>query len=188
MTFNRNYKYLCSLLPGFLVIAGNLAGGWWVVTNTIFSLGILAILENFVKEDKDNSVDESVWFPDAILFMHVILQTAALGSMIWSLQHHNFNLLQFVLLGLSTGINSGSSAIVIAHELIHRKNKLMRASGQYLLFSACNIYFYIDHLKVHHKWVGTDRDPATSRFGENLYSFFFRSVFGQIISSFNVEA
>ncbi|MBL0342575.1 MAG: alkane 1-monooxygenase [Bacteroidetes bacterium] len=64
----------------------------------------------------------------------------------------------------------------------------MRRLGQFLLFSTCNTYFYIDHLKVHHKWVGTEMDPATARYNENLYSFFIRSTIGQIKSSFKVEA
>lgn len=184
----RNYKYLWSLVPGLFVIAGNLAGGWWVVMNTVFSFGVLAVLENFVVEDKDNTAEENSWFPDFILMLHVLLQTAAIGTLIWSLGHHEFNMFQFVLMCLSTGINSGSSAIVIAHELIHRKSSFMRTMGKYLLFTAANIYFYIDHLKVHHKWVGTERDPASSRYGESLYRFFFRSTVQQIQSSFSVEA
>ena len=93
-----------------------------------------------------------------------------------------------MVLSLSVGVNTGASAIVIAHELIHRKNKLYHLAGKFLLFTAGNIYFYIDHLKVHHKWVGTERDPATARKGENVYTFFFRSAIGQVKSSLNVES
>lgn len=188
MNKGRNYKYLLSVIPAILVIAGNLTGGWWVAMNFVFSLGILALLENFVAEDKDNFNEANHWFPDSLLMLHVMTQVLCLGSMIWSLTTYNYNFFQVLLLALSTGINSGASAIVIAHELVHRKNKFMRASGIFLLFSAANIYFYIDHLKVHHKWVGTKQDPATARFRENLYSFFIRSTFQQIISSFRVEA
>lgn len=188
MNNKRNYKYLLSVIPAFLVIAGNLQGGWWVAMNVIFSLGILAILENFVPDNKDNLQGINDWFPDSLLMIHVLLQPLCLGTMIWSVTTYNYNFLQLILLALSTGINSGGSAIVIAHELVHRKSKFMRASGIFLLFSAANIYFYIDHLKVHHKWVGTKQDPATARYRENLYSFFIRSTFQQISSSFNVEA
>jgi alkane 1-monooxygenase len=91
------------------------------------------------------------------------------------------------VLSISTGINSGASAIVIAHELIHRKNKIYQLAGKFLLFTAGNIYFFVDHLKVHHKWVGTDRDPATSKYGESVYGFFVRSSSGQIKSSLKIE-
>jgi alkane 1-monooxygenase len=185
---HRNYKYLLSVVPAILVITGNMLGSWWVAMNVVFSLGVLAILENFVPEDKDNSISETDWFPDALLMVHVINQVICLGTMGWSVYTFHYNPVQFTLLTLSTGINSGASAIVIAHELVHRKSKLMRSLGIFLLFSAVNIYFYIDHLKVHHKWVGTKRDPATARINENLYVFFIRSTFHQIRSSFNVEA
>ncbi|HMT30141.1 MAG TPA: fatty acid desaturase [Bacteroidia bacterium] len=35
---------------------------------------------------------------------------------------------------------------------------------------------------------GNRRDPATARYGENLYEFFVRSTFGQIRSSYLIEA
>lgn len=188
MQSKRNYRYLWSLTTGIFVITGNLLGGWWVAMNTVFSLGILAVLENFVPDDKSNETEEEGWFPDGLLIGHVVMQVMCLSSMIYSVSHYDLNLIQFLLLGISTGVNSGSSAIVIAHELVHRKSKFMRGLGQFLLFSAGNIYFYIDHLKVHHKWVGTEKDPATARYGENLYAFFVRSTFSQIKSSFKVEA
>ncbi len=184
----RNYNYAWSLLPGCLVIIGNLYGGWWVGLNTFFSLGLLAILERFVASDTGNGEDRDDWFPDALLYMHVILQAAALASLFYFVTGGNYSTLQFILASLSTGINTGASAIVIAHEMIHRKNNTMRFFGKTLLISACNIYFYIDHLKVHHKLVGTLADPATARKGESLYSFFIRTVSGQTRSAFGVEA
>ncbi len=162
-------------------------GGWWVALNFVFSLGILAVLENFVPEDKNNESDQEDWFPDSILWLHVAMQIVSIATLIYSIQHFEYNFFQFILIGISVGVNSGSSAIVIAHELIHRKNKYMRLAGQFLLLTACNIYFYVDHLKVHHKWVGTGNDPATAKYNESLYAFFIRSTIGQIKSSFNVE-
>ena len=183
----RNPAYLFSLLPGCLVIAGNLSGEWWVVTNFLFSLGILAFLEIFIKENKSNATDPDGWLPDALLFFHVLLQALCLTSMFYGLAVNELSGIQKLVMAMSTGVNSGAAGIVIAHELVHRKNRWYRIMGQLLLWSAGNIYFYIDHLKVHHKWVGTLKDPATSRSGESLYYFFVRSVFQQIRSSYQVE-
>lgn len=187
LIMKRNPAYLLSLLPGFLVIAGNLSGGWWVVSNFLFSLGVLAFLELFIKENKSNASDPDSWLPDALLFIHVIMQACCLTSMFYGLEVNELTNSQKLVMAISTGVNSGAAGIVIAHELVHRKNRLFRAMGQLLLWSAGNIYFYIDHLKVHHKWVGTHKDPATSRSGESLYYFFVRSVFQQIVSSYRVE-
>lgn len=184
----RNYKYSLSLLPACFVITGNMMGGWYVALNTVFSLGILALLENLVPEDKSNEADEGQLFPDALLYMHVVMQLLCMYSLFFALMHHELNPVQYALMILSTGINSGGSAIVIAHELIHRKNKWHRRAGKLLLFTCGNIYFYVNHLIIHHKWVGTVRDPATARYGESVYRFFIRTTKEQIITSYQAEA
>jgi len=187
MFHRRNLNYLWSLFPGILVITGNLLGAWWVALNTVFSLIILAVLEFFIHENKKNESGDNPVLTNGILIFHIILQTGCILSMFWSANYYHFNIIQYLLLAFSTGIHSGSSAIVVAHELIHRKNKLYRMLGKYLLFTAGNIYFFIDHLKVHHKRVGTEMDSSTSRYGENLYRFFIRSTKTQIQSAYKEE-
>ncbi|MEO8147157.1 MAG: alkane 1-monooxygenase [Bacteroidia bacterium] len=184
----RNYKYLLSLTTGIIVITGNMLGNWWVAGNIIFSLGILAVLEKFVSQNHDNSYSESEIFPDAILFAHVLLQMLCLSSLFYSVSQNGLSFSQIIVAAISTGINSGSSAIVIAHELIHRNIKWFQWAGKFLLFTAGNVYFYVDHLRVHHKWVGTAKDPATSIYGENLYRFFMRTTVGQFKSALNSDA
>ncbi len=185
---SRNYKYFLSLSPSVLVIAGNLSGGWWVGLNAAFSLILLALIERIVPENKSNHKQENSILPDALLVFHVIAQFFCIGTMLWSIEKYNFSFLQYLLLGLSVGINSGASSIVIAHEMIHRKNRWWKIAGKFLLFTAGNIYFFVNHLRIHHKWVGTYRDPATARLGENVYRFFFRTTAEQIRSSFIDDA
>ncbi|MEO6036995.1 MAG: alkane 1-monooxygenase, partial [Saprospiraceae bacterium] len=47
--------------------------------------------------------------------------------------------------------------------------------------------FFIEHNRGHHKHVATDRDPATARFGEAIYTFWFRSVSGSWRSAWALE-
>lgn len=184
----RNLSYLWSLLPGLITIAGNLAGGPWAFSNVIFVLGFLCILEWFVPENTSNAHSENSTIPNLILYIHVLLQIFCLSSLIYSIQMGRVNGVQIIGAALSTGFHSGTSAIVVSHELIHRKNAILRFFGKLLLFSSGNIYFYIEHLRVHHKWVGTDKDPATAKRNESLYQFFIRSMLGQIKSAFLLES
>ena len=184
----RNYKYLLSLTTAIVVIAGNLLGSWWVAGNLVFSLGILAMLEKFVRSNYDNRFDNDEFLPDTILFLHVLMQVLCLSSLFYSIVYNQLSIAQLIIAAISTGINSGSSAIVIAHELIHRKNEWYQWAGKFLLFTVGNVYFYVDHLRVHHKWVGTAKDPATSRYGESLYQFYFRTTAGQFKSALNNDA
>lgn len=184
----RNYKYFFSLIPGLLTVFGNSAGGNWVWTNFIFSLGVLPVLEWFVPEDRSNRSVDSPLIPDTILLLHALLQCFALTMLVRSVSLGVISGWYVIGAAFSNGVHSGSSSIVVSHELIHRKNKFLRMLGQCLLWSAGNIYFYIEHLRVHHKWVGTAKDPATALRGESLYAFFYRSIIGQIRGAWQLEA
>lgn len=183
----RNVKYLLSLTPGLFVLAGNIVGGWYMSLNILFSLVVLAILEFITTEDKSNQSNKEDQLPDLILYAHVLLQTACVASFFYVLKFYQNTHWQIIVGALSMGIHSGSSAIIIAHELIHRKQPIMQTLGKYLLFTAGNCYFYVDHLRVHHKHVGTEKDPATALLNENVYHFFIRSCLGQIKSSIHLE-
>jgi alkane 1-monooxygenase len=176
----RNILYIFSLSPAVLCVLGNLIGGYFTLLNTIYSLGVLAITEWLVKPISSNDASAKDDFvPKLILFLHIPFQLASISSLVYGI---NCGIVKDVWVwtaALSTGINTGSSAIVVSHELIHQKNKLENFLGRWLLFTAGNMYFFVDHLKVHHKWVGTAKDHATARKGETLYGFFFRSVWNQ---------
>jgi alkane 1-monooxygenase len=183
----RNYKYLWSLLPGIITIFGNLNGGWWALSNFIFSLGFLAFIEMFFPDDRDNEFGDDSMIPDLVLALHVVVQTMALGTLIFATASGILTGWAVVAAALSTGVHSGSSAIVVSHELIHRKSKVWQFFGKYLLFTSGNCYFFIEHLRVHHKWVATAHDPASAKRGESLYAFFLRSYAGQFSGAWRLE-
>ena len=185
----RNSLYIFSLSPALLVIYGNLHGGIFTLTNVFYSLFVLASIEWIVPSVKSNAhSDKNDAMPHLVVLMHVPFQLASLLSLFYGISHGILEGYWIVGAALSTGLNSGSSAIVVAHELIHRKNRLEQTLGKLLLFSAGNMYFYIAHLKVHHKWVGTEKDFSTARYGESLYGFFIRSVKEQFQGSMKMEA
>ncbi|MFZ4797356.1 MAG: alkane 1-monooxygenase [Bacteroidia bacterium] len=186
---NRNWLYTFSLTPGLVAIYGNLTGGFFAFGNVIFSLVFLAISEWITKDFLSNDASEKDdIIPKFILILHIPLQLLSVASLFYGI--YTEILTDYFIIGaaLSTGLNSGSSAIIVSHEYIHRKVNYERMLGKLLLFSAGNLYFYIDHLKVHHKWVGTNKDHATARFGESMYAFFIRSVSGQFWGAINIEA
>src|SRR5262249_28065726 len=88
----------------------------------------------------------------------------------------------------STGLNSGISGIVVAHELIHRRARAWRAAGIGNLVMVNYAHFYIEHLKGHHRLVGTRGDPSTARPGETIYQYLLRSLPGQFVAALRIEA
>ena len=45
------------------------------------------------------------------------------------------------------------------------------------------MHFYIEHNFGHHINVATPKDPATSKFNQSVYNFWFTSVFWQYINA-----
>lgn len=181
----RNFTYLLSLIPGIVCVTGNLFGNWYCASNLIFSLLGLGILEWLMAANISNEhTPNKDVYPELILLLHVPIQIASLISLLVGITEIGSF---WILAAFSTGLLAGTSAVVVAHEYIHRKNKWQQKLGIFLLFSAGNIYFYTAHLKIHHKWVGTDKDPASAKLNESLYAFFIRSVWGQIRAGFEIE-
>src|SRR5262249_14102670 len=86
------------------------------------------------------------------------------------------------------GVNSGYSGIVVAHELIHRREAHWRLLGRMLMGLVLYEHFYTEHVRGHHVRVGTPDDPATARFGESFFAFFRRTVPAQWRSAWRLEA
>jgi alkane 1-monooxygenase len=94
-----------------------------------------------------------------------------------------FDLVASVLL---VGTCSAYSAVSVAHELIHRRWRGARLGGRILLWSALYDHFYIEHLRGHHRMVGTAEDPTTARFGESFWGYARRSSVGQLVSAWRL--
>lgn len=186
---SRNLLYLFSFSPAAVVVYGNLHGQYFSVLNIVYSLIVLALIEWLtppLTTNEHSQKDDTM--PKLILWMHVPVQLFCVGTLFYGIHQHILEGYWILTAALSTGLNSGSSAIVISHELIHRKNTVEQWMGKLLLFTAGNMYFYIDHLRVHHKLVGTQKDHATARLGESVYGFFIRSAAGQLKGAVQLEA
>jgi len=89
---------------------------------------------------------------------------------------------------LLVGVSSGYSAIVVAHELVHRKERGLFRLGRLLLCTVFYDHFTTEHVRGHHARVGTDEDSATARYGETFEAFWRRTVPGQLKSAWRIEA
>jgi alkane 1-monooxygenase len=125
---------------------------------------------------------------DRVLYALVALQAVNILMFLRMVSQGEFwSLSTFVGIFLVGG-NSGYSAIVVAHELIHRSDRTMRQLGRFLLCTVTYEHFFTEHIRGHHVRVGTSADPATARFGETYNEFFARTVPGQFRSAWRLEA
>lgn len=182
-------KYLAASVPATLAIIGNLYGGNYVFLNIGYSFVFIQLLDYLLPEDHtDPDLGTSDMFSTSLLFVSVLMHTAAIGTLIYGI---NSGILQSYFIwfaAISTGVNSGIAGFVVAHELIHRKEKFLRNLGIWNLLIVNYTHFYVEHVKGHHKNVGTSKDPATAKYGENIYSFLSRTITGQFKSAFSIES
>jgi alkane 1-monooxygenase len=91
----------------------------------------------------------------------------------------------FVFFGV--GVMTGTVGINYSHELMHQKNKLERFWADVLLAMVLYSHFRSEHLLVHHRYVGTPRDPVTARYSEGFHRFFPRVLRSSFVSAFKAE-
>jgi alkane 1-monooxygenase len=124
---------------------------------------------------------------DGLLHAWVISQTLAFGAVLWVVSSGGLTPLEWVGLTLSTALVSVGGGINVAHELMHRTDKLHRAEAEWLMTLACYTHFCVEHVLGHHRRVATAEDPASSRRGESLYAFLPRTVVGGLVSAWHIE-
>lgn len=184
----KNLRYLISLIPACLALTGNVCGGNFILLNLFYTFIGLVLLDRIWKEDKTSPQDtEATLIPNLILIGSSLLHALVIFTLLWGIYSRTITGVYIAFAILSTALNSGISGIISAHEMIHRKQKAWNYLGIWNLLLVNYAHFFIEHIKVHHKWVGTSKDAATARYGESIYSFIGRTIPGQFISAFSTE-
>ena len=93
-----------------------------------------------------------------------------------------------VLVTVSIGVAAGIFSVSAAHELMHGPRRFERALAVALMTMMSYPHFCIAHVEGHHRTVGTAADPATARWGESFYAFYNRTLFGGVVTAWQLEA
>jgi alkane 1-monooxygenase len=70
---------------------------------------------------------------------------------------------------------------------MHQKSRGERLLADLLLAMVLYSHFRSEHLLVHHRYVGTPRDPVTARYNEGFHRFYPRVLIGCLRSAFRAE-
>jgi alkane 1-monooxygenase len=70
----------------------------------------------------------------------------------------------------------GAVNAVVGHELIHRRWIFHKIMGTLSYFKMFYSHYFIQHIRGHHKIVGTPADASTARFGESVFEFYLRAI------------
>lgn len=176
------------LLP--FVGLGAIYGGWWVFVLPVMTWWLFSLIDAFVGLNEGNpdpnTPDDQLYWYQLVTLIWPPVQFLALFGSLW-LVVHVFPMtgaeLFFFFFGI--GVMTGTIGINYSHELMHQTSRLERWWADILLAMVLYSHFRSEHLLVHHRYVGTPRDPVTARYNEGFWRFFprvlwqcFRSALG----------
>ncbi|WP_299887761.1 alkane 1-monooxygenase [uncultured Ruegeria sp.] len=178
------------LIP--LIWATAVVGGWWLLLVPLSTWWAFAVLDRLTGLNEDNADPNT---PDDVLQWYVLLtklwtpvQFLTLYGLIWyaTRTDHLSGLEKFGLF-FGMGVISGTIGINYSHELMHQSSRLERWFGDVLLAMVLYSHFRSEHLLVHHRYVGTPRDPVTARYNEGFHRFYPRVLLQCLVSAFKAE-
>lgn len=178
------------MLPLFAISC--IFGGWTLLLVPAYGWVLVSILDRFAGLDEENmdpeTGEEQLYWYRMITIIWLPLQLIVIfgGLMVVSWSGHLSGWEKLWLM-LSVGIITGSIGINYAHELIHRPNRFEHMLGEWMLISVLYGHFKSEHTIIHHRYVGTPRDPVTARYNETFYHFFPRVLWGCLVSAWKAE-
>ena len=178
------------------LVAGVLIGGAWAYAVPVYVFIVVPIADRLIGDslfNPDRSTGDAVSVPHVSVLVgyaacQLVISVWTLWSITTGIAVGTMSTLSAVGLVVGLGVLCGAIGITVAHEFIHRSNRIERGIGVALLSSVWYAHFRIEHVQGHHANVGTPLDPATARRGQSVYSFWAQSVIGGVQSAWQIEA
>ena len=191
----NDLKYLFAYTIPVATLVSITSEGFFTYTTLIYAFVIIPVLETIFKEveSKEEYTKSEVQnklsniFFDILLYLNIPFVFALLALGFFNLNQLELDLFETVGMVLSLGILLATNAINVGHELGHRKPLIERCLSKLLYLPCLYMHFYIEHNFGHHNNVATPKDPATAKFNQTVYSFWFTSVMGQYISAWRLQ-
>lgn len=186
-------KFMSPIVAIALVMASIIAGGIWYFLPIAYGFIAIPLLELFMEPRTDNmsKTEEEVakkdFKYDILVWLIVPIQYIMLGIFLYKLSHEPHQWWEIAGAVSAMGFSCGVFGINVGHELGHRSTWYEQAMSKALLLTSLYMHFFIEHNRGHHKNVSTDEDPASARYGEWLYSFWFRSVRDSWMDAWKLE-
>ncbi len=189
----KDLKYLAAFSIPIIAVLGIYLNGLWVFATPVYAFILLPVLElvfplderNLETNEVESKVKNKLF--DWLLYLNLpivygILIYALIVVTSTELQKH-----ELVGLIFSVGIVLGVNGINVGHELGHRQSTNERFLGKALLLPSLYMHFYIEHNFGHHLHAATKEDPATARYSQSVYSFWFTSTIRQYFSAWKIQ-
>lgn len=193
----KRHAWMVSLIIPALAVAGpvlfNQTGNEWFLWMFIGLWYLLfPVIDLLMGEDQSNPPESVVPQLEAdpyykiIARIHVPIVMAVFVYIGWFVVNTELTITGYIAAALTAGY-IGGHGLNIGHELGHKKNKIDQWLSKVVLAPAAYGHFFIEHNRGHHKMVATPEDPASSKMGENIYSFAIRELPNAVIRASRIE-
>ncbi|WP_299521465.1 alkane 1-monooxygenase [Winogradskyella sp.] len=189
----KDLKYLAAFSIPVVAFFGLYFKSYWVWATPIFAFVCIPLLELIFPVDTKNLEAEEVGSKlkrklfDWLLYLNLPIVFGLVFYALVLVANHPLETYEFIGLIFSVGIVLGVNGINVGHELGHRQTTNERFIGKALLLPSFYMHFYIEHNYGHHLHAATPEDPATARYNQSVYSFWFTSTIRQYFSAWRIQ-
>ncbi|HVZ57790.1 MAG TPA: alkane 1-monooxygenase [Chitinophagaceae bacterium] len=188
----RAFKYLSPLILYAGAYHAFSARGWTIWLPLLYAWVLIPLAELLIRPDPSNleAAEEQLAREDrtydVILYLVVLAQYAALVQFLYGMFRDRLAWPEAVGRIWVMGLLCGTFGINVGHELGHRTGRFEQVLARMLLLTSLYMHFFIEHNRGHHKRVATPEDPSSARYGEWIYAFYLRTVWGSYRSAWEI--
>lgn len=189
----KDLKYLVAFTIPLSALIALYFQGYWSYFTPIFAFVVIPILEMLLPVDTTNYSEETISEKkvnrlfDWLLYLNLPIVYGLLIASLIIVSQNTLETYEFIGIMLSVGMVLGSNGINVAHELGHRQTTNERFIGKALLLPSLYMHFYIEHNFGHHLHAATKEDPATARYNQTVYGFWFTSTTRQYVGAWKIQ-
>ncbi len=189
----RALRYSLAFTGPVLACWGLMSAGWATWALPLYAFLFIPLLELVIPPDHTalTETEEAAALKDPlydmILVAFVPVQWAILFLFLLRVNEPGLQSWEIAGRIATMGLMCGVYGINIAHELGHRAKRWERDLARALLLTSLYMHFIIEHNRGHHRRVATPDDPASARYGENIYAFWGRTIVFSLISAWRIE-
>jgi len=167
-------------------------GGWTLLLLPLYGWVGFTLFDaltglNRANADPDTPEEQLFWYRLVTLIWFPLQLVLVFGLIWYATRASHLSGLEKVGLFFGVGVVTGTIGINYSHELMHQKGRGERWLGDLLLAMVLYGHFRSEHLRVHHRHVGTARDTVTARYNEGFYRFFPRVLWQSAHSAWRAE-
>ena len=192
MNIQKKLSFLLVYLLIPLPFLGVLAGGWYVFLPFVVLFALVPLIDALFLDTRNPTDEEEeelhhhVFFK-FIVYLYVPIQIIMIACGVFIVSRWRLSWYEWIGFTTSLGLVTGGAGINLAHEMMHKHNRLDQFLSKVLLVTVCYGHFIIEHVKGHHVRVATPEDPATAQLGDSLYRYLPKTLWGSLTSAFHLE-